>query len=39
MILLLTLLLMHMGAALYHCSVNKDHFNVWKRMALPVRWD
>ena len=38
-ILLLTLLLIHVGAALYHRYVNKDHYNVCKRMMLPARCD
>ena len=35
-ILLLTLLLIHVGAALYHRYVKKDHYNVCKRMTLPA---
>ena len=34
-ILLLTRSLMHLGVALYHRYVTKDHFYVWKRTALP----
>jgi cytochrome b561 len=38
-ILLLTLSLMRLGAELYHHYITKDHFYVWKRMALPVHCD
>ncbi|MDB2529290.1 hypothetical protein N9X46_00970 [Paracoccaceae bacterium] len=38
-ILLLTPLLQHMGTALFHNYMIKDHLNMWKRMALQVRCD